>query len=1021
MRTDQLKTRPPSAGRGTTAALVGRRAELARLTRAIGASAGSAGSGAPVRHAVVAGDAGIGKSRLLVALTEPARQSGRRVAIGHCLDFGDASLPYLPFTEIFGQLQAESPTEIAAIAQRQRAIHRLLPAERRLPEDGVEASSHVARTELFDAVARTFDRLAAPDGSGATGLVIVIEDLHWADPSSRDLLTYLLSRRFEHPVSLVVSYRSDDLVRGHPLRAALANWSRLEQVERIDLPPLPDIDLGRLVATLRPDLQPSEVQKVVRRAEGNAFFAEELVAATDVAGLVPADLAGLLLLRLDELDDAARHVVRAAAVAGRKVGHELLAAVADLPADRLDAAIRGAVEGQVLISRQDGYAFRHALLAEAIYDDLLPGERVRFHARYIAALTAPGATGTAAELARHARAGHDNDTAISASIAAGDEALRVGGPDDALRHYRHALELAEQHSIPDADDQATAMIDLTLKAADAAEAAGHLDQTISLLRDRLGRCPTTEVQPVHRARLLQALANVVLLSDFDLDERPLLSEALGLIDKARERKLYCRLQATLTRSFLVHGRYEDAIESAHRATELAKELGQQRTVAEQTILLAKVKQRLGDPDASVRQLERVLAKAVAENDPTTELRAAHHLGTIHFEQGRLAEALATYERAADRAAAIDRRWAPYGLDAMAMAAQTLFTLGDWDRALQLTVQSEQMPSLARADLDLTVLAVSAGRGETDALHLLPGLRRWWGYDSMVTINSVPAVELYALDGDLAAAVRLYDDINDAMVAVNGPHFIGRLRCAGVLLDVLTRAITAGHRTADTIQDFSPSHLAERAETAVQAARDALAVFESSRKLGPEAYAWQARTEAEYLRFLSGLDSSGLEGGSPVERSALINAWRDAVAGFVDYPHAYEHARSQARLAAVLLSDPVTSQDRQLAGELITEATRTATRLAAEPLLAELASLGPSALSADGPSAARGSTAPNPLTSREREVLDLVAEGLSNREIGSRLVISTKTASVHVSNIMAKLGAESRTGAVAAARRTGLIG
>ncbi|SDT02089.1 helix-turn-helix transcriptional regulator [Microlunatus soli] len=994
MPTDLLgsSTRPAHA-------LIGRQSELGRLTGAIGVAGRDSGDAGPVRHAVVAGEAGIGKSRLLSALAEPARRSGRRLVVGHCLDFGDASLPYLPFTEIFGQLQAEAPAEIAAIAQRHRAIHRLLPAERRLPEDSDEVSGHVARTELFDAVARAFDRLAAgsPE-SGTSGVVIVIEDLHWADPSSRDLLTYLLSRRFEHPVSLVVSYRSDDLVRSHPLRAALANWSRLDQVDRIDLPPLPDRDVGRLVAGLRPDLPRPEVQAVIDRAEGNAFFAEELTAAADVRG-VPADLAGLLLLRLDVLSDAARHVVRAASVAGRKVGHELLAEVAELPAGELDIAIRGAVEGQVLVGRDDGYVFRHALLGEAVYDDLLPGERVRFHARYVAALTAPGSGGTAAELARHARASHDNATAISASIAAGDEALRVGGPDDALRHYRHALELVEHQPIPDVSDQDTAVIDLTIRASEAAEAAGHLDQAINLLRDRLQRRPADSgLDPVLRARLLQSLASSLLYSDYDLDERALLSEAVDLIDKDRDRSLHCRLLATMARSFVVRGRYEDAIECAHRAIALAKELSLQRIIAEQTILLAKIKQRLGDPDASIKQIERVLAGAVADGDSTTELRAAHQLGTIRFEQGKLTEALATYERAADRAAASGRRWSPYGLDAVVMAAQTAFSLGDWDHAIELSAEREQVPSLARANLDLTILSVRSGRGELEGLRLLPGLRRWWGYDSMVTINCIPAIELHALGGDLAAACALYDDMVTAMEAVNGPHFIGRVRLNGVLLDVLTRSAAGSDGPI-------PERFVDRADEALDGARAAMADFEKTRKPGPEAYAWQARTEAEYLRFRSVI------GRPAAEPAELVGCWRRAVAGFVEYPHRFEHARSQARLAAALLTGGDRTATSQ-AAELIDAATATAARLGARPLLAELGALG---------SDRTGPPSSNPLTAREREVLGLVAEGLSNRDIGGRLVISTKTASVHVSNIMAKLAAESRTEAVAIARRTGLIG
>ena len=160
-------------------------------------------------------------------------------------------------------------------------------------------------------------------------LLLIVEDVHWADRSTRDLLSFLFARSFRSPVTIVASYRSDDLHRRHPLRAVAAQWARVPGVHRLQLDPLPDPDVRRLVAALTSSpllssLTESEVQAIVTRAEGNAFFAEELVgAATGGPGRVgmPEDLADLLLVRLDRLDDSAREVVRAAAAAGRRVSH----------------------------------------------------------------------------------------------------------------------------------------------------------------------------------------------------------------------------------------------------------------------------------------------------------------------------------------------------------------------------------------------------------------------------------------------------------------------------------------------------------------------------------------------------------------------------------------------------------------------------------------------------------------------------------------------------------------------------
>ena len=159
------------------------------------------------------------------------------------------------------------------------------------------------------------------------------------------------------------------------------------------------------------------------RAEGNAFFVEELTAAAAEPGTwVPADLADVLLVRLDRLDDDARQVVRTASASGRRVGHDVLAATSGLDADALDEGLRQAVEMNVLVAERGGYAFRHALLGEAVYDDLLPGERARLHTAYVTALEGGSARGTAAELARHARLAMNREAAVSASVRAGNEA-----------------------------------------------------------------------------------------------------------------------------------------------------------------------------------------------------------------------------------------------------------------------------------------------------------------------------------------------------------------------------------------------------------------------------------------------------------------------------------------------------------------------------------------------------------------------------------------------------------------------
>ena len=274
----------------------------------------------------------------------------------------------------------------------------------------------------------------------------------------------------------------------------LAEWHRLSTITRLTVERLEETDIRSMIAHLQPvPLPEREVQRIVARAEGNPFFVEELVsAAVDDGCSLPTELADLLLVRLDRLDDNGRLAIRAAAVAGRQVSHNLLAHASGLTDGDLDLALRAAVEANVLLPvAGDRYMFRHALLAEAVYDDLLPGERVRLHAAYARALRAHDIPGTAAELARHARAAHDLVTAARASVRAGEEAMAVGGPDEAARHYELALELLADPDVAAGVDEDVEegeridRVDLATRACAAAVSAGHLFRALALAQDQL--------------------------------------------------------------------------------------------------------------------------------------------------------------------------------------------------------------------------------------------------------------------------------------------------------------------------------------------------------------------------------------------------------------------------------------------------------------------------------------------------------------------------------------------------------
>lgn len=971
--------------------LMGRVHELADLERLAGLA-----PGATAGVVLLSGDAGVGKTRVLTELRARAEQVGWRTVTGHCLDFGDSALPYLPFTEILGRLAHDDPQLVATVSEAHPAVRQLLPGQRLMFGPGSQGHD-VERAELFETVHAVLELLAAQ-----APLLVILEDLHWADQSTRDLLGFLFQRRFAGPVTVVASYRSDDLHRRHPLRATVAQWSRIPGVHRLQLGPLGDSFVRALAASLHHgQLSGAEMQAIVTRAEGNAFFAEELVVANAItAGTLPDDLASLLLVRVDQLDEDAREVVRAASCAGRQVSHELLAAVVPLDPAALDRALRNAVDSFVLVPSGAGYAFRHALLGEAVYDDLLPGERVRRHAAFVDALCRNVAQGTAAELARHARVAHDVATAVRASIEAGDDAMAVGGPDDAARHYEVALELLGKPAHADERPAEVDMVSLTSRASDAWLAAGDAHRAIELVADHLAQL-RADAPDVDRARLMLTLAHASLMADSDIDALELTTEALGLVGP-EATQLRARLAGVHAQANALRQRVDEAVRWAGEALQLAEELDLPRVALDATTTLARLEERDQDPETSRRTFESIVALARADGDVTAEFRGLHLLGALHYEHGELDAAAEAYETASRRAGEVGRPWAPYGFDARLMAAITAYVGGRWDDATRIAeLTGESPPPMAEAALGMVALAVAAGRGQIDALSRLAPHRGWWDRDGFIAIlGAAAAIDLHGEAGDLDAVLRVHDDVVEIITGLwQVKSFLAQVRLGALVLGHLARQAPA--RPA-----AERGELLRRGDVLLEAARDAMSRAEGrGRRIGPEGQAWRARAEAEHLRlrWLAGVEV-------PAE-SELIAPWREAVRWFGEFGHVFEVARSRARLAAVLRSVGEAAEAREHADA----AREAAHRLGAAPLLAELRAAG------SAPAASRRVDAdPGQLTPREREILDLVAQGRSNGEIARQLFISAKTVSVHVSNILAKLGAASRTEAAALARSRGLL-
>ncbi|MFE9452857.1 AAA family ATPase [Streptomyces sp. NPDC006739] len=975
----------------STPRLIGRDEELARLTGVLE----RARSGA-ARAVLIAGDAGVGKTRLLDEAAGRAARAGTTVVTGHCVDLGDVGLPYLPFTEILGVLAGDE--RFAPVLAAHPVVERLLGA-------GTDATRDPdGRLRLFEGVAGLLAGLAR-----SAPLLLVLEDLHWADQSSRDLLRFLLSRGIPHRpagdgtggrLAVFASYRADDLHRRHPLRPLLAELVRLPAVERLDLRPLPDTEVTVLVRALTDrQLPDAAVRGIVARAEGNAFYAEELVAATGTdSGGVPSGLADLLLIRVEQLSDTAQQVLRTAAVAGRRVGHGLLRDAVALPEEELESALREAVGRQLLVpGDEDTYTFRHALTREAVYADLLPGERSRLHGAFARLLTArDGGARGAAERAHHYRESHDLPEALAASLEAAGHAQRIGAPAEELRHLETVLDLWASVA-PDLRPSGEGLdrVTLTLRASAAAAHAGDAHRAVSLSRAALagvGQDADSELA----ARVRYTLAGNLLGVDSLTAAFGYSSEALAMIPAEPPSRTWLWAAATHVMAARHVGEDETALRVARQALRVAEELGAADAQADLLISLAGLEGGGRRAPEGRERLRRARELARSAGHAPVELRALFNLAVGCFESGDPRECLHWLTEGLDRARRAGLLSSTYPLEMRYLQLLVLYTLGRWDECAREAAAGATVLSAAPGFAAGPALYVALARGEPGVAEragaLLEGPFDWMG----TLVAGIVLTDAAALRGDPEAAVKRMRSTVTALSDDSGRRPDATVRLAALALAAVADRAEELRRTGE---EGELRRWTRTAAELLDAARSMAERGEEGRPQGPEGQAWRARAEAEWTRAVSGPDPE---------------AWERAVAAFAD-GDGYERARCQLRCAEALLA----AGRRSEAAVRASAARETAAALGTTPLLERIDALIRRGRLSDAGARAGEDGAP-PLTAREQEVLRLLALGRSNRQIGEELYITGKTASVHVSNILAKLGAAGRTEAVAIAYRQGLI-
>jgi DNA-binding CsgD family transcriptional regulator/tetratricopeptide (TPR) repeat protein len=819
------------------------------------------------------------------------------------------------------------------------------------------------------------------------------------------MLTFLLSRLGGQRLLVIGTYRSDDMHRRHPLRPLLAELVRLPAVERLHLEAFNPADAETFVRSLADHPLPDElVHSVAARSEGNPFMAEELLSA--FSDRVPHELAEILLARVERLAQPTQQLMRLASVIGRRFTHERLSAAAEPSAEELDDALWEAVAHHVLVTEPpaETYAFRHALLREAVYADLLPGERSRLHARVASALAGDASPGAAAELAHHSMESHDLTTALSASVRAAREAAELGAPAEMLLHAERALQLWRAVSDPE-KVSGVDELGLTRWAAWAASASGEPDRAIAHSRSAI-ELADTYGDDLEAADLRRNYASY-LFTLVGTEERAyqMAQEAWRLVADREPSPVKAWVQATLARASAGVDRYDDAGTFASDAMRTAREVpgdGAQ-TAAQADALVTRavfVERRLGRVERAMEQLAEAAELARRVDALNVELRARFNSGMTVLEEGRLTEAVALFDAAVDRAASTGLTWSGYGLELRVLQVMGRFMVGDWDGAeAAAELAGEAVSGTVATRVSAAGLLVTVGRGRFDtARRRLTHLRERWQLDTQVmTLVGVCGAELELWCGRPAEAAGWVEQALHWIRQYEPWHLAGVSLCAfgvAAYADLAEVARRAKDQAAERAAVKSGEELAARAADTMVNGRP------NAAEVGPEGQAWMRRVQAEAGR---------LHGDN------LPMAWRQVIEAF-GYGETYRQAHARWRCAEALLAGGQRA-DREEAAAHLRAAAQVAEALGATPLGDVVAKLARRARLGLGGEAVPPS---DPLTPRERSVLTLVAAGRTNRQIGDELFISEKTVSVHLSRVMTKLGVTSRTEAVSAAYERGLL-
>jgi len=995
------------AVRVSSPVLIGRSNELERLVIAWQIARNGKSS-----TTLIAGEAGVGKTRLVSDFADRAQDEGAVVLLGGCIDLGEGALPYAPVVEALrGLVRRAGSEELEAVIGHGRAeLARLVPDLGPVAEESTSALSIAsAQGRLFELLLGVLERLAA-----RTPVVFIVEDLHWSDRSTRDLLGFLVRNLRDTALMLLLTYRSDELHRRHPLLPFLAELGRTGRVERLELQPFDGREsAAQLQAIAGRDLDTALIESIHARAGGNAFFAEELLMAAGEDGRteLPATLRDVLLARVAELAEPTQEFLRVASAAGQRVDPALLAAAASIDEVALTDALRECVSRQVLVpdptAGTERYAFRHALLQEAVYDDLLPGERTRLHSAFARTLEArsSGDGSYAAELAYHWYAAHDLPRALESAVAAGLAAEERYAFPEALAQYERAIDLWDQ--VPDADARTGRdRIDVLAALANVAgyhepvRAVSHIQAAIRLA-DEAG-------DSVRSGLLNERLGRYAWIAGQGELAKEGYRTAVRMTPAEPPSVARARAMAGLAQILMLGGRYQESREVAEEALVLARAVGAPDIEGHALNTRGLSRGVAGEVEGGLQDLAAALRIAEAV-DSVDDIGRAYANWTWLLELvGRLEEAVEVASVGVETTARLGlMRF--FGTHLLCNVADSQYRLGLWDEAERAARRADEAGPLGVNEILtqelLGRLAVAHGRFEEAGERLRPIALL---AERAVDIQFVGPVEASLAELALwqgrpndaaervAAAIRLIDHSPEIRI---GEIYALGLRANADVAELARIRRTPGQERQATAAGDELLDRIRRRHVDVVATRPG---FELMSK------AWLLLCEAESARLHRRAE--------PDAWLACVQAWEQVGCPYVV---AYGHWReAEARLAA--------RGDRVLVASALRAARETAERLGAEPLLREVMALAARARLTLDPSepedaaVAIDEAARFGLTAREREVLVLVALGRTNRQIAEELFISGNTAGVHVSNIIGKLGVTGRGEAAAVAHRLGLV-